>query len=94
MRCYNRLSHTFQRCRRMLKPKGVICVKENVSDGGFIVDREDSSVMRSERHFMQLFERAGCTLQLKAQQQQFPKELKTVMMYALAAFSQYVFVTL
>jgi protein N-terminal methyltransferase len=83
MRCYDCLNHTFQRCRRMLKPKGVICVKENVSDGGFIVDREDSSVMRSEQHFMQLFERAGCTLQLRAQQQHFPKELKTVKMYAL-----------
>jgi hypothetical protein len=52
----------------MLKPNGVICLKENVSDEGFIVDREDSSVMRDDDHFKLLFARAGCTLQLEAQQ--------------------------
>ena len=75
---------TAQRCRRMLKPKGVICVKENVSEQGFVVDREDSSVMRDDKHFKLLFERAGCSLQLEAQQQHFPEELKMVKMYALA----------
>ena len=73
-----------QRCRRMLKPNGCICIKENVSDCGFIVDREDSSVMRGDAHFKQLFARAGCRLLLEAEQQKFPKELKRVKMYALA----------
>ena len=67
----------------MLKPNGVICLKENVSDEGFVVDREDSSVMRDDDHFKLLFARAGCTLQLEAQQQKFPKELTMVKMYAL-----------
>ncbi len=42
------------------------------------------SVMRDDKHFKLLFERAGCSLQLEAQQQHFPQELKMVKMYALA----------
>jgi protein N-terminal methyltransferase len=72
-----------QRCRAMLKPHGVICVKENLSQEGFIVDREDSSLTRSDVHFKQVFARAGCTLLHEQLQQQFPKELFKVMMYAL-----------
>lgn len=69
----------------MLKPNGVICIKENVSDQGFLIDREDSSIMRNDQHFKLLFRRAGCTLQLQQQQQQqhFPAQLKAVNMYAL-----------
>lgn len=83
-RAPKRSCDTAQRCRCMLKPKGVICVKENVSEGGFVVDREDSSVMRDDKHFKLLFARAGCSLLLEAQQQHFPEELKMVKMYALA----------
>ena len=78
-----RVTNTAQRCRRMLKPKGVICVKENVSEQGFVVDREDSSLTRSDVHFKQVFARAGCTLLHEQLQQQFPTELFKVMMYAL-----------
>jgi protein N-terminal methyltransferase len=67
----------------MLKPNGVICIKENVSDQGFLIDRDDSSIMRNDEHFKLLFHRAGCTLQLQQQQQQFPAQLKAVNMYAL-----------
>ena len=67
----------------MLKPHGVICVKENLSQDGFIVDRQDSSVTRSDAHFKQVFARAGCTLLLEQQQKNFPKELFKVKMYAL-----------
>jgi protein N-terminal methyltransferase len=64
----------------MLKPHGVICVKENLSSDGFIVDRQDSSLTRSDLHFKQIFQRAGCTLLLERQQQNFPKELFKVKM--------------
>ncbi len=39
----------------MLTPHGVICVKENLSSEGFVVDRQDSSVTRSDAHFKQVF---------------------------------------
>jgi protein N-terminal methyltransferase len=67
----------------MLKPHGVICVKENISSDGFLVDRQDSSLTRSDMHFKQVFHRAGCLLLLERQQQVFPKELFKVKMYAL-----------
>ncbi len=65
----------------MLKPRGVICVKENLSSDGFLVDRQDSSLTRSDVHFKQVFQRAGCALLLEQAQQNFPKELFKVKMY-------------
>jgi protein N-terminal methyltransferase len=38
----------FQRCRRGLKEGGVIVLKENVCKDGFVVDKDDSSVTRSD----------------------------------------------
>ena len=67
----------------MLKPHGVICVKENLSSSGFLVDRQDSSLTRTDAHFKALFARAGCSLVLERQQKEFPQELFKVKMYAL-----------
>lgn len=38
----------------MLTHHGVICVKENLSSDGFLVDRQDSSLTRSDVHFKQV----------------------------------------
>lgn len=36
----------FRRCKRALKPNGLIGVKENVTAQGLDIDKEDSSVTR------------------------------------------------
>ena len=35
-----------QRCKEELRPGGMVFVKENVCDNGFVVDREDASLTR------------------------------------------------
>ena len=42
-----------------IKEGGYVCVKENVAENGFIVDRDDSSLTRSQRYYEKLFEQAG-----------------------------------
>lgn len=51
-----------------LKPKtadgksGLVFVKENVSGSSFILDREDNSVMRTEKQFSALWLDSGYTI--------------------------------
>jgi len=47
------------RCRRALKPDGVLFVKENICKQGAVPDDEDASVTRSDEIMRRLFERAG-----------------------------------
>ena len=46
------------KCRENLvdKKKGMVFVKENVHDTGFYVDKDDNSVVRSDKLFEDLFE--------------------------------------
>ena len=44
------------RCAAGLKPGGVVFVKENNAKEGFVLDTEDSSVTRSHKYLMHLFE--------------------------------------
>ncbi|KAF5838956.1 alpha-N-methyltransferase NTM1 [Dunaliella salina] len=73
----------FNRCRSGLKPDGLIFVKENICRQGFIVDKEDSSLTRSNAYMQELFEKANMQLLYNVKQRQFPKELFEVRMYAL-----------
>ena len=34
-----------------VQKSGLMFVKENVNDGKFLVDREDNSIMRTDKHF-------------------------------------------
>lgn len=70
------------RCSAALKPGGMVFIKENVCDEGFIVDREDASVTRSHKYYIELIEKAGMGLVHTALQKNFPKELFKVRMYA------------
>jgi protein N-terminal methyltransferase len=73
-----------QRCAASLRPGGMIFVKENVCNQGFIVDSEDASVTRSHAYNVELFtKRAGLKLAHTALQKDFPKQLFKVRMYAL-----------
>eukprot|EP01134_Creolimax_fragrantissima_P002789 CFRG2789T1 len=76
----------FARCKKGLKPDGYIVVKENVTRKGdkeFWLDREDSSIVRSNDSFIAIFLRAGLKVLRQQEQLTFPKELFPVNMYAL-----------
>jgi len=72
-----------KRCQGALSKSGIVVVKENNSPNGFIVDKEDSSITRSDAHFQTLFREAGLELLKVKLQPKFPKELFPVRMYAL-----------
>jgi len=72
-----------KRCVDSLTPNGIICIKDNVAKGSFIMDKEDNSVTRNEAHLKFLFEQSGCKLIKALVQPNFPKELYPVIMFAL-----------
>jgi protein N-terminal methyltransferase len=78
---------TFLReAHKSLKPGGYLCFKENTTSkksGDFIIDKEDSSVCRSDAHYQNLFSQVQDLFQLVAQQEQQWKGLLPVKMYAL-----------
>ncbi|KAH6558711.1 hypothetical protein KP509_1Z049300 [Ceratopteris richardii] len=73
----------FKRAKAGLKSNGFFIVKENISKHGIIIDKDDSSVTRSDAHFSALFEQAGLFLYKTKAQRGFPRELFPVKMYAL-----------
>lgn len=58
-------------------------VKENVCKAGFVVDKEDSSLTRSNAYMLELFARAGMRVLYNIKQKHFPRELFEVRMYVL-----------
>eukprot|EP01113_Clastostelium_recurvatum_P006135 TRINITY_DN12789_c0_g1_i1.p1 TRINITY_DN12789_c0_g1~~TRINITY_DN12789_c0_g1_i1.p1 ORF type:complete len:302 (+),score=73.85 TRINITY_DN12789_c0_g1_i1:45-950(+) len=72
------------RCQRSLRPGGIVCIKDNYCRREFVVDKQDSSVTRTDEHFRTLFEQAGVKVLKALVQPLFPKELFPVMIYALA----------
>jgi len=89
------LAFFLRRCKRALKPGGVVVLKDNTypsekipktAGGGFkhfCVDREDSSVTRSQAYFEACFKASGLEVLKKERQANFPEELYPVYMYAL-----------
>jgi len=73
----------FTRCRRGLKKGGIIVLKENVCKDGFLVDKEDSSVTRSDAYLTNLFKTGGFDIVHKEYQKEFPQELFQVCMFAV-----------
>ncbi|KAI9599009.1 alpha-N-methyltransferase NTM1 [Syncephalis fuscata] len=73
-----------QRCMVGLKPNGIIGIKENCAVSEYVVDSEDSSVTRSDAVFRSIFKRAGLEIIKETVQSNFPGDLFTVKMYALA----------
>ncbi|KAL2610048.1 hypothetical protein R1flu_028621 [Riccia fluitans] len=74
-----------QRAKLGLKPGGFIILKENISKSGFVLDKEDASVTRSDRYFRDLFQEAGLYVYKNRKQTAFPRELFEVHMYCLTA---------
>ena len=74
----------FKRCASGLRADGLIFVKENNAKDGFVLDTEDSSLTRSHKYFMHLFEdRLGWEVVKHRMQKDFPQELFKVRMYAV-----------
>ncbi|CAG8440327.1 2079_t:CDS:2 [Acaulospora morrowiae] len=72
------LEEFFKRCKKGLKPNGMIGVKENVSVFGYRFDKNDSSVTRYH-----IYRKAGLSLLKEATQHGMPDGLYEVKMYAL-----------
>ena len=62
---------------------GCIFFKENTVTSGFVLDKDDNSITRSDAQYRQLFRDAGMELVCTRQQDKFPAELFDVMMYAI-----------
>ncbi|KAJ3146096.1 hypothetical protein HDU89_006662 [Geranomyces variabilis] len=73
----------FQRCKRGLKPNGLIGVKENATRNGVEVDTVDSSVTRPPALLKELFAKAGLKIIKEDVQKGFPSSLYPVYMYML-----------
>ncbi|KAJ0252620.1 Alpha N-terminal protein methyltransferase 1 [Hirschfeldia incana] len=71
----------FNRAKGCLKPGGFFVVKENLAQKGFVLDKEDRSITRSDRYFKELFRRCG--LHVYQTKKGLPEELFAVKMYAL-----------
>eukprot|EP00736_Rhodelphis_marinus_P006869 Rmarinus@m.23485 len=72
-----------EKARKSLKPDGVLVIKENHCDRGFVLDLDDASVTRSRDYYMALFKHAGMKVVAERVQPKFPEELFTVRMYAV-----------
>jgi protein N-terminal methyltransferase len=72
-----------QRCKKGIKPNGMIGIKENIATVDYEVDPNDSSVTRSDSLLQGLFAKAGLTLLKDAKQNGFPSNLYSVKMYLL-----------
>ncbi|KAF9977216.1 hypothetical protein BGZ73_006689 [Actinomortierella ambigua] len=73
----------FKRCKKGLKPGGMIFVKENNAKVGFVIDEDDSSMTRSDELLKEIFVKAGLRLLRDEVQKGFPPGLFAVKMYAL-----------
>ncbi|CAK9008980.1 unnamed protein product [Durusdinium trenchii] len=73
-----------QRCKKGLRPNGMIFVKENVViEGQWMVDRDDNSISRTDAMYKDIFRKAGLVLQDQLRQAAWPNDLVPVKMYAL-----------
>ncbi|KAF9904567.1 hypothetical protein BX616_001249 [Lobosporangium transversale] len=73
----------FNRCKKGLKPGGMIFVKENNAKVGIVIDEEDSSMTRSNQVWNEIFIKSGLRLLKDEVQKGFPPGLFAVRMYAL-----------
>ncbi|KAF9434380.1 hypothetical protein BGZ76_008110 [Entomortierella beljakovae] len=73
----------FNRCKKGLKPGGLIFIKENNAKIGIVIDEDDSSMTRSDEVWKDMFKKSGLKLLKEDVQKGFPTGLFAVKMYAL-----------
>ncbi|XP_049866021.1 N-terminal Xaa-Pro-Lys N-methyltransferase 1-B [Pectinophora gossypiella] len=77
------------RCREALTEGGVIIVKENVTSSGYLEkDDVDSSVTRSLKQFIKIFQMANLKRIKQCKQTNFPNGIYPVYMFALVPNSE------
>lgn len=75
----------FRRMKEALAPGGVVIVKDNcIEESKYLVDTDDSSIIRSYDYFHRLFELCGAEVIHEDRQRAMPDELYPVWMFALA----------
>lgn len=79
----NHLVEFLQRCKKALRPNGLIVIKDNVSYEGVVPDEVDSSVCRDLPILRGLVARAGLRVVHEEQQTNMPKEIYQVHTLAL-----------
>lgn len=62
---------------------GVIIMKENISSGCFIIDKEDCTIIRDEMYFKTIFEQTGLNIIYEEDFEEFPKDLYRITTYVL-----------
>ncbi|KAI1303157.1 N-terminal Xaa-Pro-Lys N-methyltransferase 1 [Halotydeus destructor] len=74
-----------KKCKSILKPgEGLIMIKDNhTSNDNLDADMSDSSITRSYKMFLKIFERSELTLVKETRQTKFPKGLYPVKLFAL-----------
>lgn len=72
-----------KRCKMMLKPNGIIVVKENMLTDGFSIDENYNLINRSYNDTKKLFDFAGLRIIYEENQKDFPSYLTKVHMFAL-----------
>ena len=70
-------------CAQSLKPGGMVVVKENNARRGFVLDKDDNSITRSDAYLVQVFQKAGLRILTSQIQEGFPDGLFMVRAYAL-----------
>lgn len=74
-------------CFECLKDGGLIVLKDNIAGrgrkNGFVLDKSDSSVMRSDQYLKSLFALAGARIISESVQSDFPQDTFPVKAYAL-----------
>ncbi|KAI9198280.1 hypothetical protein LWI28_012936 [Acer negundo] len=73
----------FKRAKVGLKPGGLFVLKENIAWTGFVLDKQDRSITRSDFYLKELFSRCGLHVYKSKDQKGLPEELFAVKMYAL-----------
>ncbi|CDW75016.1 methyltransferase-like protein 11a [Stylonychia lemnae] len=73
-----------RKCSQYLRDENSLLIcKENVHDDSFYVDKEDNSVIRSDKLFQEIFEEEGFCIVKHQIQPGFPDNLFTISIYAL-----------
>lgn len=77
---------------RCLAPDGIICMKDNIAPrgkkNGFVFDKSDCSIMRSDKYMKSLFDRANVRVISEAVQHDFPSDTFPVKVYALVGHEE------
>ena len=77
------LHKTRRNLRKVDQKSGLLFVKENVHEDGFLLDKDDCSIMRTTEHFIVLFEQAGFDVLKSFKQEGMPDDIHSVSCFVL-----------